>query len=318
MMLFNELGQHFGLMSGGCLERHLCQQAVSAINHQRSALLSYDLDMPEDSYPADAGSRQNNENQHWQLSIGCGGSVRIFIAPLSAANHYLHFTKANQALADKQACELTLHIEHHQAAGDINSSCLMRGSQAPRINNWASYALQKQTAQLGIGQQLNIGLYPAIQFLICGAGIDSIPLANMAAEMGWQVSINETRSQFQKANRFLPTAKTTDIDYQQMHDAPVITNADCIIIMHHNTELDAAALLAAHSSNASYIGVLGPEKRLNKLLALAGLTHGDFNGRLHGPCGLGLGGDNPASVALSIISHCHAIIAGASMKSLPI
>ena len=63
MMLFNELGQHYGLMSGGCLEQHLCQQAVKAINDDCSVILSYDLDVPDLELTDIETDKMNSESQ---------------------------------------------------------------------------------------------------------------------------------------------------------------------------------------------------------------------------------------------------------------
>lgn len=318
MMLFNELGQHYGLMSGGCLEQHLCRQAVKAINDDYSVILSYDLDTPDleiadletDKLNSESQLNAASDSQHWELAIGCGGSVTVFIAPLTEHNNYLSLASVYSAITQNQQCELNLIAKNRQASASIQSDCNSQACAQSPITSTSSYNSQSQ--------QLNISFYPAIKLFICGAGVDAIPLANIADQMGWSVSINETRSQYQKPGRFLTSANTHAMTYNKIIDQANFIAADCIIIMHHNLEIDKQALRAALHSSARYIGVLGPTHRLNTLLELCELQASDFNQRLHGPCGLALGGDNPASVALSIISHCHAVIANASMKSLPL
>lgn len=316
MMLFNDLGQHFGLLSGGCLEQHLCQQAIKAISQNQCSLLNYELDSPETEAeteePIDnSASKQNSSAPNtWQLAIGCGGSVTIFIVPIRATNNFLSLAKVHSAIQQKQTCELTLVVKHQLDPDKVFATVKHSTGDRRSIRSQADYDGQQE--------QLTIRFNPPIHLLICGAGVDAIPLANIATEMGWQVSINETRSQYQKPGRFPATVQTKKISYDNSTEQNVFISADCIIIMHHNLTLDAEALKAASHSHAQYIGVLGPYSRLEKLLRQAGLNQEHFNGRLHGPCGLALGGDNPASVALSIISHCHAILADASMQSLPI
>ena len=156
------------------------------------------------------------------------------------------------------------------------------------------------------GATFTLTLQPSPRLFIAGAGIDAIPLAQIASQLGWQVSVNETRSQQQRS--MLP-ATIERLAIQAPADCQPMLEADSIIIMHHNLALDTQWLAASLRSKARYIGMLGPEQRLDHLLVQAGTSREDFEGRLHGPCGLPLGGDTPASVALSIISDVHRTLA---------
>lgn len=309
MMLFNDLGQHFGLMSGGCLEGHLAMQANKALQNNTTSLISYDLDMPERDNSSDELT-DDQEAEHWSLSIGCGGSVTIWIAPINHENQHLQFEQIYQALKGNQTCQLELQAENARDANAISTQLQTLASSEPAITASAHYEKSHHI--------FTVNFQPAVRFFICGAGVDAIPLAHMAVQMGWAVDINETRSQYQRGQRFDLAVTRHAKSLSKLQQAEEFKHADCIIIMQHNLELDAAALEAAYESHARYIGVLGPPHRLNNLLDTIGKSQSDFNQRLHGPCGLALGGDNPASVALSIISHCHAVIGKASMKSLPV
>ncbi len=297
IMLFNDLGQHFGLLSGGCIEQHLCRAAVRAIADQKSVIVSYNLD-------------ENEDEDNWQAAIGCGGSVTVLIAPLSAENNYLELESCYSTLLQNKFCELSLDAKNGESAGSLRAVQTVKKHNLSEISGFANYDKSQEI--------LSVKFLPAPSILICGAGVDAIPLANIATELGWKVILNETRSQYQKSGRFPLSTQTESLDYNKLDTLPQWESVHCIIIMHHHLALDAKALTAALTSNAQYIGVLGPTNRMQKLLAITQLKAEDFGERLHGPCGLALGGDSPSSVALSIISHCHAVLTHAKMKTLPL
>jgi xanthine/CO dehydrogenase XdhC/CoxF family maturation factor len=99
--------------------------------------------------------------------------------------------------------------------------------------------------------------------------------------------------------------------------------------MSHSFEQDSrvlAALLAGGVA-VSYLGVLGPQRRTQELLAeaaaLAGYTQElipeqaeEWLTRLHAPTGLDLGAESPETVALSIVAEIQKVLAGATALPL--
>jgi xanthine dehydrogenase accessory factor len=70
----------------------------------------------------------------------------------------------------------------------------------------------------------------------------------------------------------------------------------------------------------AYVGLLGPKKRADKILADldaagAGLSS-EQRARLHAPVGLDLGADAPEQVALSILAEIQATLAGRNGRPL--
>jgi len=53
----------------------------------------------------------------------------------------------------------------------------------------------------------------------------------------------------------------------------------------------------------TYIGLLGPKSRRDRLLAEIGASAASLEPRLHGPAGLDLGGRGPEPIALSIVAQ---------------
>ena len=65
-MLINGYGQHFGLLSGGCLEADILRRARRVMQRGETELLVYD------------GS--DEDDWSFRLGIGCGGKVFIMCA----------------------------------------------------------------------------------------------------------------------------------------------------------------------------------------------------------------------------------------------
>ena len=107
---------------------------------------------------------------------------------------------------------------------------------------------------------------PSIQLLIAGAGNDAQPLVDMASLLGWNIIIADgrpthaTQQRFPKANKIALT-KPVDI-FSAIH----VDEHTAVVLMTHNYNYDLAVLEQLTSTNCKYIGVLGPRKKLNKML----------------------------------------------------
>lgn len=121
---------------------------------------------------------------------------------------------------------------------------------------------------------------------IYGGGPDVAPVAKMAEMIGWEATITAPR----------------DVHPEQV-TAP---DADAIVIMTHNYLYDLALLRTMLTSNAKYIGLLGPKSRGDQLLAECGADRS----RIRNPAGLNIGGETPEEIALSILAEAQAVLAG--------
>ena len=86
--------------------------------------------------------------------------------------------------------------------------------------------------------------------------------------------------------------------------------------MSHNYEYDRDVLRKIIFSDAPYIGLLGPRKRFDKMLAefrQQGLTlTTEQLHRIHSPIGLDIGAEAPDEIAVSIIAEIQARFANRS------
>ncbi len=92
------------------------------------------------------------------------------------------------------------------------------------------------------------------------------------------------------------------------------------VVMTHHLESDRTYLETLADQKLSYLGVLGPLDRRNRLIEDLGAAGQKLAGRLRGPVGLDIGADSPESIALSILAEIHQALTGHAVDpvALPI
>ena len=145
---------------------------------------------------------------------------------------------------------------------------------------------------------------PSLRMLIVGAVHIAQPLAAMAAQAEYAVTIVDPRAAFATAERFPGVTLSGDWPDQALTTlAPDARTA--VVTLTHDPKLDDPALAVALRSPAFYVGALGSRKthaaRLARLRQL-GLSEAEL-ARIHAPVGLAIGARSPAEIAVSILAQ---------------
>jgi xanthine dehydrogenase accessory factor len=89
-----------------------------------------------------------------------------------------------------------------------------------------------------------------------------------------------------------------------------------VLVMTHHYLIDRALLSELLPSQAPYVGLLGPRRRAEDLIAdierLGIALSAEQRARLHGPAGLDIGGEGPEAIALSLLAEVMAAAEGRS------
>ena len=85
--------------------------------------------------------------------------------------------------------------------------------------------------------------------------------------------------------------------------------------MNHNWNHDLAALRKLAEAEVSYLGVLGPRRRTDRLLARLG-DSAPLPDKMHYPVGLDIGAETPQEVALAIVAEITSVLRGGGGGSL--
>lgn len=298
MILVNELGQYFGLISGGCLEKSLLVDVKKVLTFNQPLRVFYDS--------------SENSDSPWAMALGCGGKVTILLQPIAVENHYHHLDQLYLALQNRTPIHYSISLN--------NSAVQNRLITADDFSQHNLAAHQTYYFNDHFGNSLlAIAVQPQTHLVIFGGGVDAIPLVQMASVLGWQITLIDSRASYAKSADF-PAATTIIRDSADaLSPANFLNTIDAAIVMTHNIEMDALAVRALQNSTARYIGLLGPEHRKRKVMNCAGICSSN---EIHGPMGLPLGGDLPESIALATLAQCHQILESnnclAAKNSIPI
>lgn len=152
---------------------------------------------------------------------------------------------------------------------------------------------------------------PPVSLIVIGAGNDALPLVEMAAVIGWDVTVADGRSSHASLKRF---PKVNRIIVGKPDEVVAKLTVDCntaLVLMTHNFNYDRDCLKALSAHAPAYIGCLGPKKRLeriwNELDEHGAQIQEDFRKVVHGPAGLDIGAELPEEIALSIIAEIKAV-----------
>ena len=277
-LLLRADGSRLGSISGGCLEDDLVQRAQAVLASFRPASATYDTTTENDLV--------------WGLGVGCRGVVQVFVEPLAVERpRWVGVLREN--LRARRATSLSVV---HGGPGPLGTRLADGDSAAPE----------------GIVFHETIAAPPAV--VIFGAGDDAQPVVRLAKEIGWHVTVADSRAAYATAERF-PSA-----DAVRAEPAAASTDAGRFdpntfaVVMTHRYAEDRELLRRLLPRSLGYLGVLGPRVRTDRLLAelrADGLApEGAGQAGLFAPVGLDLGGQTPETVALAIVAELQSRHAG--------
>lgn len=278
-LLLTPDGDRIGSISGGCLEEDLIARARQVATSGIAELVTYDTTSENDLI--------------WGVGLGCHGVVQVLIERLPATPRWATAIAANF---------LSHHVTH--------LSVVWRSSDSSALGTYLADELPDIPATAEIFHEQ---LQPPVRLLIFGAGDDARPLVRLAKELGWHVTVGDSRPDFATKARF-PTADALVVAPAQ-ELVPVINpppDALAVIMTHHYVH-DVPLLRELLSRPLPYVGLLGPKKRAAQIVSdIQGhgqaLTSAQVK-RLHAPVGLDLGAETPEEVALSIMAEMRAMLA---------
>jgi xanthine dehydrogenase accessory factor len=291
MMLFNDLGQQFGLLSGGCLEADIQRQAARVMQTKQALTVSYD--------------GGDEDDIAFQLGIGCGGTVHIVLQPILPELHYLHLNEVHEQLSNGGK---GLYSQLIATDGTVQTAWEVSQCSAQK----PSPELIEKDNQTWLLTYLS----PPPHLLVIGAGVDAQPVVQMAKTLGWTVTLWDSRPANGRREYFMSADQILRQPLNELIEHKSAAHWNAAVVMSHNLQMDAHAIKALQGSAIEYLALLGPASRKQQVLALAELNEQELRIPLAGPAGLNLGAELPEGIALSILAECHAVLQGAAAQSL--
>ncbi|MDR2013438.1 MAG: XdhC family protein [Rhodanobacter sp.] len=281
LILLDTDGVRVGALSGGCLEGELETQARRVI----------DTGLAMDAHFDTSG----DEDRVFGSGTGCGGSIRLLLLPLPPQASPLR-----DALIDAHARGLALALR-------LVDTDAQRGAGVARVGE-AAYAFDRSGAPASAADEstmdIRMAIAPAPRLLLLGAGPETRPVLCLTRMLGWRVELIERRERWARFAEGCGIDRMHRVGTDALPALLAQTAFDAALTMNHNVHLDALGLTHLAASAVPYIGLLGPARRRDDLLAEVGADiAAALQPRLRAPIGLPLGGEGAEAIALAIVAQ---------------
>lgn len=314
-MLVTSDGQLTGTISGGCLEGDARRRAQQVMHRGKPEVIVYD-------------STDIDDDLEHGAQLGCQGEVFILLEPIDSNDLHnpLELLRDTYLLPEKSILVTILKSSHPNIPAAERLLLLNDDTLKGRLTDAAFTKLHLLTDMreaMFEEQSINLEyefegafisvfielIKPAPILHIYGAGNDARPLAELAARLGWRVTVVDGRPNLVTAERF-PAAehvKLSRLDDLHQHVSP----KGYAVLMSHNYYYDLTVLKElAGQNDVDYIGILGPRKKTDRMLrelVLQDIDTAQLEKRIYSPIGLDIGGENADEIALSIMAELQAV-----------
>ena len=269
-----------GYLSGGCVEADVALHAEQVMADGRRKILIYGIGGPAD------------------VRLPCGGSIELLLERLEPGDEAAR--RLIQAW-DARTPALWLTDGEQRACLRLGESASALPATLNSLGNGASEGGVCGFSRTPVGMFRRFD--PAQRLVVVGADPPALAMASLGAQIGLRTTLVRP-----KGPRARPPAP--GVDYLRSAPAEALAEVGldrwtAVAVATHDSELDEDALVAALSSDAGYIGVLGSRRRLPERLEglrRRGVSEGQL-ARLKAPIGLPLAGKSPWEIAVSVIGE---------------
>jgi xanthine dehydrogenase accessory factor len=263
-------GLVMGSVSGGCIEDDLIARVrARGIAAEAPEIIRYGVSAEEAT----------------RFGLPCGGTIELLLEPVAAHS---------------RLPELLSRLE----AGRATRRIVARATGEVTLEDASG------TDELSLDEERLVAVFgPSWRMLLIGAGQLSQYLGQMAAALGYQVTVCDPREEYADT---WPAGQAVLV--RTMPDDTVLAfrpdRHTAIIALTHDPKLDDMALLEALRSQAFYVGAIGSyanqAKRRERLIEHFEMTAEELD-RLHGPVGIKNGARTPPEIAVSILAELTAV-----------
>ncbi|HZT41861.1 MAG TPA: XdhC family protein [Chthonomonadaceae bacterium] len=320
-MLITSEGRTVGAISGGCLESDVVEHAKRVLVSGQAIVITYDGAAEEDNV--------------YGLGMGCNGVTSVLIEPVQAGKREGPLAFLAECQARRQAGVLATVIQSEgdglpsigmrlmldsegRLTGETECEDLVRALLAEMQQVFCRRRSTTQEMKLGSGTAELFFEFvpPPVSLMIFGAGYDALPLASLAKQLGWQVTVVDHRPAYATPDRF-PAADAVVCTHPGPLPESVVMNSETVaMLMTHHYLHDKEWLRTLLPLPLRYLGILGPRARTERLLGelQAEGVAWDLSSlqRLYYPAGVDIGAETPEEIALAILAEMRAVLAGRS------
>lgn len=280
-------GELVGSVSGGCVEGAVIQQIQSMLDSGGHELLSFGV----------------SDEQAWEVGLACGGQIEVLAEVVRGdawASEVIRARDEGKAVVvaiDLDSGERSVVLPFDETADSAHGALADAARTAVSKDRSVRWEAGDRSYFLQV-------FNPPVRVLVVGAVHIAQPLATMAGQAGFDVTVIDPRRAFATEARFPDTTLVRSWPAEALAKIG-IDHRTAIVTVTHDPKLDDPALQAALRSQAFYIGALGSrrthEKRAGRL-SEAGFSDEEIE-RIHAPVGLDIGARTPGEIAASVLAE---------------
>ncbi|HEX4562438.1 MAG TPA: XdhC family protein [Gemmatimonadales bacterium] len=272
-MLIGDTDRLAGSIGGGCVEGDVIRVAFEAQVSGRPSLVTHHL----------------NADLAGDVGLSCGGTVQIFVEPLSGDPGYV---AALAAAADA-------------AAGTVTTAIDWTGGPQKSFTPLTALDAQGPGASISDDRRFVVErLVPAPRLLVFGAGHVGAAIARAAAAAGFRVTVTDDRPEFADAAHF-PGLEVRALPPERVVDEFAPGPADAVVVATRGHKSDAEILDRLARMTVGYVGLLGSARKravILKALGAAGAP-AEALAAVRVPVGLEIGAVTPEEIAVSVTAE---------------
>ena len=211
-LLISPERRYAGLVGGGCLEGDLLTRADEVFGDGVPREVTYDM--------------REDDDDLWGMGLGCRGMMRLLLQRLDSDTGWEPFATLAGLMAGTDAARVQL-----QVSGDSSGSLSAAEGPAdapPQLND--------------AGTALSWTIRPWIRLLVLGGGPDAVPVCDIAASLGWQVTVADHRQAYLDAGAFGNADRLVRVTPEALGDELDLSDYDAVCVMSHHLRSDAAYL----------------------------------------------------------------------------
>lgn len=305
MLVFADGGQA-GTLGGGCVEAEVKQKALRGLNDSspRPEVMTFHLD----------------DNYGWDDGLICGGRMTMLVQPIAKASKgpRAYFDRLRElvengsgfieAVAIDEKAKLPIGGRYlFDAKGNVVASIAEAEASAELRQNLPDLAKRpKSSVVQGVAY---LPALPRIRLLIVGGGHVGQAVAELAAQVEFDIWVLDDREKYANAERFAKAERLFVGDIGQTLKQLVaegqITPATYCLIVTRGHNHDEEALYHLATTPAGYVGMIGSKRKI-KLIFEDLLARGILEetlARVHAPLGIPIGSQTVPEIAISIVAE---------------
>ena len=322
-MLIEDDGQLTGAISGGCLEGDALRKALLVMTEKRSRLVTYDT--------------MDDDDAKFGVGLGCNGIIQVLIEPIDISNPDNPIQYLKKVNEKRQTVALVTLFSLKDRKDTQYGTCLLLKEDGDLVQHVPILkdVLLADANEVLINQNSSFKNYtsddhnitafievikPPVSIIIIGAGNDVVPVVNMADILGWETTVVDGRANYAKQERFVSACQVLVAKPENVLEQITIDEHTVFLLMTHNFNYDMAMLRQLLGKTVTYIGMLGPKKKRERMLNELKDEGSNFTEQqlsvLHSPVGLDIGAEISEEIALSILAEIKAMFANKDVQSL--